>query len=218
MLMMLLADGRLPVGGHTQSAGLEPALRAGMPATAVPGYIAARLRTVTLVEAGAAVAARHAVNAQLHDALQAVDEAWRARTISGALRANAVRQGRNLRRLLERLWPGTPQVAALAAISQPVRATVLGVAGALAALNAAELAALVGYDDVQTVASAALKLEPLDPFTATGWVLAAAPHVQQLAERVAGITGPDQIPAVAGPMIESWAQRHEVADRRLFRS
>jgi hypothetical protein len=27
---MLLADGRLPVGGHTQSAGLEPALLGGL--------------------------------------------------------------------------------------------------------------------------------------------------------------------------------------------
>ncbi|TDC13735.1 urease accessory protein UreF, partial [Kribbella albertanoniae] len=26
----MLADGRLPTGGHTQSAGLEPAVRAGL--------------------------------------------------------------------------------------------------------------------------------------------------------------------------------------------
>ncbi|HEY4992395.1 MAG TPA: hypothetical protein VII33_09970, partial [Nakamurella sp.] len=58
VMMMLLADARLPTGAHTQSAGLEAALRAGMPATAVPAYIRARLRTVTTVEAGAAVLAR----------------------------------------------------------------------------------------------------------------------------------------------------------------
>ena len=56
---MLLSDARLPTGAHTQSAGLEPAINAGMPATDVPRYISARLRTVVAVEAGAAVVARH---------------------------------------------------------------------------------------------------------------------------------------------------------------
>ena len=59
VLMMLLADARLPTGGHTQSAGLEPALRAGMAPRDVPAYIAARLATTARVEAGTAVVARH---------------------------------------------------------------------------------------------------------------------------------------------------------------
>src|SRR6478752_10018036 len=58
VMMMLLADARLPTGAHTQSAGLEPALRAGVPASSVPAYITARLRSVTTVEAAAAVLAR----------------------------------------------------------------------------------------------------------------------------------------------------------------
>ncbi len=58
VMMMLLADARLPTGAHTQSAGLEPALRGGMSPGDVPRYITARLRTVTAVEAGAAVVAR----------------------------------------------------------------------------------------------------------------------------------------------------------------
>ena len=37
--LLLLADARLPVAGHTQSAGLEPALRAGL-ADDVPAYLA----------------------------------------------------------------------------------------------------------------------------------------------------------------------------------
>ena len=31
LILALLADARLPSGAHTQSAGLEPALRAGLP-------------------------------------------------------------------------------------------------------------------------------------------------------------------------------------------
>lgn len=64
LVMLMLADARLPTGGHTQSAGLEPAVRAGLGAegkqlTDVAGYARARLRTVTRVEAAVAVLARH---------------------------------------------------------------------------------------------------------------------------------------------------------------
>ena len=55
---LLLADGRLPTGAHTQSAGVEPALSRGMRVDQVPDYLVARLRTVTEVEAAAAVVAR----------------------------------------------------------------------------------------------------------------------------------------------------------------
>lgn len=58
LLLALLGDARLPSGGHTQSAGLEPALRAGTTSAQVPAYLRARLRTVTRVEAGTAVVAR----------------------------------------------------------------------------------------------------------------------------------------------------------------
>ena len=56
---MLLADGRLPTGAHTQSAGVEPALAHGMRLDQLPDYLWVRLRTVTEVEAAAAVVARH---------------------------------------------------------------------------------------------------------------------------------------------------------------
>src|SRR5664279_567978 len=144
IMLMLLADARLPTGAHTQSAGLEPALRAGMPAAAVPDYIAARLRTVTLVEAAAAVLARQRTIDAATDleaardrpaALEEVDEAWRARTASPALRETSVLLGRGYARLVRRLWPGTAEAAALAAIGRPGRAVVVGVAAALGGLS-----------------------------------------------------------------------------------
>ena len=102
VMLMLLADARLPTGAHTQSAGLEPALRAGMPVTELPSYVQSRLRTVTLVEAGAAVLARRSVLAatdpgDLTVSLTEIDNAWRARTISPALRETSVLLGRGLR-------------------------------------------------------------------------------------------------------------------------
>lgn len=64
IVALMLADGRLPTGGHTQSAGLEPAVRAGLGADGkqladVAVYARDRLRTVTRVEAAVAVLARH---------------------------------------------------------------------------------------------------------------------------------------------------------------
>ncbi len=56
-LALLLADGRLPTGAHTQSAGVEPALRHGMRVDEVPDYLRVRLATVTEAEAAAAVVA-----------------------------------------------------------------------------------------------------------------------------------------------------------------
>ena len=52
---MLLADARLPSGGHAHSAGLEPALFGGLNIADVPAALGARARTTSLVEAGTAV-------------------------------------------------------------------------------------------------------------------------------------------------------------------
>jgi urease accessory protein len=225
VMMMLLADARLPTGAHTQSAGLEPALRAGVPASSVPAYIAARLRSVTAVEAAAAVLSRaRTVDAEADPAidlaaeLAAVDAAWRARTVSPALRETSVLLGRGYARLVRSLWPGTPGTRALAAIGRPGRAVVLGVAAALAGLSAAQLVRLIGYDDAQTVAAATLKLEPLDPVVATGWVLAAEPEIERMVGDLAGLTDTGLMPAFGAPQIEQWAEIHATTSQRLFRA
>jgi urease accessory protein len=78
------------------------------------------------------------------------------------------------------------------------------------------LARLVGYDDVQTVAAASLKLLPLDPAEVAGWVLGALPAVDRMAAQVASHTQPALIPADSAFLIEAWAQAHLTAPRRLF--
>lgn len=71
---------------------------------------------------------------------------------------------------------------------------------------------------MQTVAAAALKLTPLDPAQTIRWVLDALPAIDLLADEVAALCTPDQIPASGAPQIEQWAERHAVAPRRLFRA
>ncbi|MFE6236628.1 urease accessory UreF family protein [Cellulosimicrobium sp. NPDC057862] len=286
LMLALLADARLPTGGHTQSAGLEPALRAGMPAARVPDYVRARLATVTRVEAATAVVARHvalaagprpdgaepasadrAPSVEVPDGVASAARglagtwvAWTARTPSHALRETSQRLGRGYLRLLRRLWAGHPAVVALdeaAALvadarradgvpdagagapsaerapsgtgpgpggraaagrraPQPPRPVVLGVTAACAGLSALQVARLVGYEDVQTVAAATLKLEPVDPVVATGWVVAAQPAIDALAHDVAHLTDPRAIPAHGAPLVEQWAELHARTTERLF--
>ena len=205
LLLMLLADARLPVAGHTQSAGLEPAVADGV--TDVPSYLRLRLDTVTRVEAATAVVALHHLRAGLP--LDAVETAWAARTPSPAMRAASRAMGRALLRLATRLWSVETGPVAPRAIALAVCADRCGLAPA-------SLARLVGYDDVQTVCSAALKLLPLDPTDTTRWALESLPAVERIATEVAALTDPDDIPAAGAPQLEVWAEAHAVTTRRLF--
>ncbi len=212
LMLMLLADARLPTAGHTQSGQLEPAVEAGLTAAHVPDYLALRLSTVTRVEAATAVVALHHVRQGF--ALDEVEAAWAARTPSPAMRDASRAMGRALLRLARRLWPDHCVLSQLAPGTP--RSVVTAAVAHAGGLDPRALARLVGYDDVQTVAAAALKLVPLDPTVVTGWVLDALPAVDRLAQEVATTTRPAAIPIAGCPQIEAWAQAHAVAQRRLF--
>lgn len=211
----MLADARLPSGGHTQSAGLEPALRAGLPPLQIPQYLQARIGSVVAVDAGTAVVARRvALDRGGGAEMDAVVSAWAARTPSAALRASSRYLGRGYLRLLRRLWPDDPVVGCMDGV--PPRPVVLGAVAAAAGLSSAQLVRLVGYDDAQTTASAALKLAPLDPLDAAAWVLDAHRAIEALVPRLEGLRDPDDIPAPGAPLVEQWAEAHVRAARRLF--
>lgn len=210
LLALLLADARLPVAGHTQSAGLEPALATGP--VDVPAYVALRLRTVTRTEAATAVVTRAQVLAGA-ETLSPVQAAWAARTPSMAMRETSQRLGRALVRLAPRLVGDVPlQVLP----KRPARPVVLGALAAYGGIGAAATARLVAYDDVQTVVAAALKLMPLDPADATGWVVDAFEAADELVHAVCHLTAPEELPARNAPVIEENAERHAQTTRRLF--
>ncbi len=217
-LALLLADGRLPTGAHTQSAGVEPALTHGMRLDQLPDYLRVRLRTVTEVEAAAAVVARAqwlAVEPVDRAAAMAqVDAAWRVRTLSDALREASDLLGRSYRRTAGAVW----DLGSLDPRRHWCRAVVLGATAAVAGLSAADVARLVGFEDVQTVISAALKLLPFDPSQGVRWSVAAGDEVERLVERVRALTTTAEIPAYSAPQIEEWGQRHQHTERRLFRA
>lgn len=217
LVALMLADARLPSGGHTQSSGLEPAVRAGLAdegrrLSEVAAYAADRLATVVRVEAGTAVLARHLVLTGRDPG--EVEAHWAARTPSPALRAASRRQGRALVRLAGRLWPTA--LDHLEPDSETPRPVVVGVVAAVTGLSAAQTARSVAYEDTQSVVSAALKLLPVDPVEAASWVLALHPNLETLVRAVAGLRDLDELPADGAPRIDTLAEQHTTERMRLF--
>lgn len=224
---LLLADGRLPTGGHAHSAGLEPALAAGMPSERVPDYLRARLVTVGRVEAAATVLShRRALEIQRGGHAPAASHSFSriqaellARTPSAPLRAASGQLGRGLARLVARLWPQAPAGLALQAITEaPQRPVALGVATALAGTDELQAARTCLYDDAQSVASAALKLLPVDPVDPVAWLLAASSTLEEVAAEATTVTSAAELPATTAPLVEQWSLSHHLTQRRIFRA
>jgi urease accessory protein len=217
LVALMLADGRLPTGGHTQSAGLEPAVRAGLGGDGrrlpeVADYACDRLRTITRVEAAVGVVARAAaVNGE---PVAAVEAAWAARTPSHVLRAASRRQGRAYLRLATRVWPEV--LKHLRADTEMARPVVIGVVAAVNDLTAEQTARLIGYDDAQSVVAASLKLLPVDPAEAASWLAGLHQSIEDLIQAVAELTDPDDIPAYGAPLVDVFAQAHAAERMRLF--
>jgi urease accessory protein len=148
-------------------------------------------------------------------AMTAVDAAWRVRTLSDALREASDLLGRSYLRTASAVWALQPLVEAGRSWC---RAVVMGATAAVAGLEADELARVVGFEDVQTVIAAALKLDPFDPAHGVRWAAAAGGEVEALVARVTGLTTLAEIPAYSAPLVEEWGQLHRTTERRLFRA
>ncbi len=209
---LLLADARLPVGAHTQSGALEPALLCGPPGLDVPAFLRLRLATSIPVEAATAVVTLAQTDRAGPDRIGEIEAAWAARNPSQVVRAASVEAGRGYLRLLDRLRPlDVRRPARPRPIAMALLAAELGV-------ECSELARVVCHDEVQTVCAAALKLVPGDPHDAVAWALSVRAEVEEVVTSVAGITDPEDIPAGAAPALESWQHTHQHAPRRLFRA
>ncbi|MBG6182968.1 urease accessory protein [Arthrobacter sp. CAN_A214] len=214
----LLADSRLPSGAYSHSAGLEPAVLAGLGVAGVYPYLLSRLRTVMRVETAAAVLAlRAAVAPDPADGFISIEHALDARTPSAAQREASRRLGRGLLRLAANVRAEHPAVLALQhAVPKPTRPVALGVWAAAFGIAERTLADLCCYDDAQSVVAAAQKLLPIDPMDGTRWILDAAGHFDAVASEALAVRGIDDIPAPSAPWMEHWAEDHTTRTRRLF--
>jgi urease accessory protein len=226
--LLLLADSRLPAGGHAHSGGLEAAAAAGWVTglADLAGFLRGRLATAGLVGAGlGAAACQHA--AQVSGGgpprwPELIAEAA-ARTPSPALRRASCAQGRALLRAARAAWPG-PALDALAAAAGPERAyhpVVLGACARAAGGTPADAAVVAATAAVTGPASAAVRLLGLDPLAVHGLLAGLAGDIAATARAAAAAAaGADwpSLPAACSPGLDLLAEQHAREEVALFAS
>ncbi len=214
----LLADARLPTGAHADSAGLEPAVIAGLKAAGVYPYMLARLHTVARLEAGACVLAHRLASEEAPVARYArLEAAVDARTPSAAQRSASRSLGRAFLRLGKALRPSHAGIAALERLAAPpTRAVALGVIGTALTVSEEQCAQICCYEDLQRVAAAALKLLPVDPTAVTRWLIDAGSRAADVVSTARSVRDAAELPALSAPWMEHWAEEHMQRTRRLF--
>lgn len=223
--ILLLADSRLPTGGHSHSGGVETAVDTGMLSTLddLASFLRGRVRTAGPMLAGCAAAAC-ALATDGIDHWAPWDTAVSARILVPALREASRTQGAAMLRSALRMWPTAPLLA-LRHLARPHLPLVLGAATAAAGGDPAEAAALALHHLIGGACSAAVRLLGLDPID----VAATQARLAQLVEEVAvnacraagtAVSTVDQmrLPAEGGPMPDLHAVRHAHQEVTLFAS
>jgi urease accessory protein len=218
--LLLLADSRLPAGGHAHSGSLAAAVTAGSVdgERTLSAFLSGRLHTTGLVAAAAAArtAALVVDGPAAAGALADLDAELDARTPSPAARAASRAQGRGLLRAASAAWP-SPVHALLG--GRPHAACAQGAAAVAAGAGPAEAAVLAALSSITGPASAAVRLLGLDPIGVTGLLARLAPDVDAVAAegaRWADLARP--LPGCSAPLLDLLAQAHARAEVRLFAS
>ncbi|WIM94735.1 urease accessory UreF family protein [Actinoplanes oblitus] len=209
--LLLLADGRLPSGGHAHSAGLEAQVAAGRVRSVddLGGFLRGKLATSGLVAAAftAAACGSPARFAELDAGLD-------ARTPSPALRKASRAQGRALLRAGRAMWP-------MADIGrEPHQPVALGALAAAAGLTPGQAATAAAHGTITGPASAAVRLLGLDPYGVHALLARLAPACDRVAALAAARScdAVDDLPAAGAPLLDIGAEHHATWEVRLFAS
>lgn len=218
--VLLLADSRLPSGGHAHSGGIEMAVTAGLVSDVddLDLFLRGRLRTVGPVVAGFAAAG--CLVAEAGADFVSWDRAYSARTLSASLRAASRAQGAALLRTVSQIWHH-PALAALRALGRPHQPLVLGAAVAAGDGTPADASILAVHHLVGAACSAAIRLLGLDPLA----VAAVQGRLSDIANQAAAtgllaaeLGDPAMLPATGAVLPELLAARHAQSEVTLFAS
>jgi urease accessory protein len=219
--LLMLADSRLPAGGHAHSGGLAQAVQHERvrDLDGLAAFLRGRLSTTGRTSAAVAARAATLVAAGDVPGLADLDHAVDARTPSAALRLVSRAQGRALLRVASRMWPD-PVLALLP--DRPHLPVAQGAAVVAAGGGPRDAATLAALHCVSGVASAGVRLLGLDPLAVAGLQARLAPDVDAVAASVgtactSAPSGAD-LPASSGPLLDLLAQAHSRMEVRLFAS
>jgi urease accessory protein len=234
MSLLLLADSRLPSGGHGHSGGVEALVDRGLVRSVddLAQFLDGRIRTGGRVVATAAAAACALAGdgpglpefpGRTID-WPGWDAAVSARTPSAALRAASRAQGAALLRTVALAFP-SPAVAALRRLPRVHHPLVLGAAAAAAGADPAQAAALALHHLVGGACTAAVRLLGLDPLRVAAVSAAAGraavPVLANAAERARAAVAardPGLLPAEGSPLTDVLAELHRASEATLFAS
>jgi urease accessory protein len=229
-LLLGLADGRFPAGGHAHSGGLEEAVADGRARTLedLQAFLVGRLHTAGLIDA--TLAAFSWLAAPSRARLAEVHAEAVARWPSPAQRDSSRAQGRALLRAARNVWP-TMDFAGIAEVARdvdggPMYAVVLGAVGKGIGLDLRQVALVAAQGSVTGPAWASTRLLGLDPFAVARSVSELAPAIDKTAigsvvqAQVAfGHDGDGaELAACAAPLLEIGAERQAQWEVRLFAS
>ena len=222
--LFLLADSRLPSGGHGHSGGVEALVDRGLVRSVddLALFLAGRVRTGGRVVAAAAAAACALASGTPDWAPW--DAAISARIPSGALRTASRAQGAALLRTVALAFP-TPAVAALRALPRVHHPLVLGAAAAAAGADPGQAAALALHHLVGGAATAAVRLLGLDPLRVTAVTVTVARAADPVAADAAVLAtaavaagDPALLPTEGSPLTDVLAELHRASEATLFAS
>lgn len=212
----LLADARLPTGGHAHSAGVEAAVAEGRVRDVfdLESYALGRLHTAARAEAALAAAAWLRL-----DDLHAVDAEAEARITAAPLRLASRRLGRQLVRAASACWPSAVLADVTGSFPGGAHQSVaLGAVAASAGLDELDAARLALHHATATVIQAGVRLLGLDPFAAAALTARLGEEAEPLARDAAAVAaGPlRDLPAGTGPIVDLAAVAHAGRDGTLF--
>jgi urease accessory protein len=222
--LLLLADSRLPSGGHGHSGGIEALVDRGLVRSVddLALFLDGRVRTGGRVVAASAAAACALASAEADWARW--DAAVSARIPSAALRAASRAQGAALLRTVTLAFP-CPAVSALRALPRVHHPLVLGAAAAAARAEPVQAAALALHHLVGGASAAAVRLLGLDPLRVAAVAAAIARTADPVAAAAAALAAaavavadPALLPTEGSPLTDVLAELHRASEATLFAS